>query len=289
MTSITKRITTDMPTLFATGRDSIIIHGGTEITINGVIRRPELEWETVLSLPELVPGTDYAVSLGEDGKPVVTPADTKNPIDTGAFAGFHFAPGGNAAARAGGDAVPAINPASIWDLGFRPSCPDPRGMTLVEMIDGQRFWVDIYLLGRDHADRGTSRFGAKIADGRSLDLLDYPTTTAIYAGHGKRMMTYEEFIAAALGVTEKSSAPKDPDITGLDAARTSRFGLMQATGNLWVWGTDGDPDDPRPSLFGGSWVNGSYAGSRYASLGSWPDVSGDNLSARGACDHLMPV
>ncbi|MCM2472121.1 hypothetical protein HGO38_01350 [Rhizobium sp. CG5] len=275
------------PVLFATGRDSIIIHAGTEITVDGKVHG--FEWETALSPPELVPGTDYAVSLGEDGKPVVTPADKQNPIETGAFAGFHYAPGGNAPARTGGDAVPAINPASIWDIRFRPAYCDPRGMFAFETADSQRLWGDIYKLGRDHVTQGTSRYGVKIADGRSLDLLDYATATAIYAGHGKRLMTYDEFKAAAVGVTERSAAPKDPDFTGLDAARTSRWGMMQATGNLWVWGTDGDPDDPRPSIFGGSWISGSNAGSRFAILGSWPGSSIGNLSARGACDHLSPV
>src|SRR5690606_5365299 len=109
----------------------------------------------------------------------------------------------------------------------------------------------------------------------------------ILADHGKRLPTYDEFRAAAYGVTEKSSAKSDPDVTDLDAARTSRFGLMQATGNLWIWGTDGDPDGPRPSLFGGSWFGGANAGSRCAALVYWPGYSRGDFSARGACDHLM--
>jgi len=40
----------------------------------------------------------------------------------------------------------------------------------------------------------------------------------------------------------------------------------------------------RASWFGGSWINGSNAGSRYANLDNWDDNSNDNLSARGACD-----
>lgn len=162
-------------------------------------------------------------------------------------------------------------------------------MTLVTMADGVEFWADIYLLNTDHKTLGTSRFGAKIADGRSLDKLDYQTAVDIYASHGKRLMTYEEFHSAAWGVTEKTSAPKDPDITGLDAARTSQFGLMQATGNLWVWGTDGDPDYSRPGIFGGSWLNGDSAGSRCAHLDYWPGLSHVYLSARGACGHLSPA
>ena len=36
-----------------------------------------------------------------------------------------------------------------------------------------------------------------------------------------------------------------------------------------------------PSIFGGSWINGDNAGSRYANLDNWPDNSNDNISARG--------
>ncbi len=274
-----------LPILVATGRESIGIRAGTVVYFGEKVRPfPE---DTALALDALKPGTDYAVTLDKAGAPVIMPADAENPIEAGAFAGFHFAPGGNAVARAGGDAVPAINPFSIWDVGSRPVCPDPRGMTLAGKPGGHRSWVDIYLLGADHDRYRTSRYGVEIADGRSLDLLDYPTAVNILAGNGKRLLTYDEFRIAAFGVTEKSAADRDPKTTGLDAPRTSRFGLMQATGNLWVWGTDGDPDDPRPSVFGGSWIRGSNAGSRCAALVRWPGISRGPLSARGACDHLV--
>lgn len=45
----------------------------------------------------------------------------------------------------------------------------------------------------------------------------------------------------------------------------------------------------RPSLFGGSWINGSNAGSRYANLDNWPDNSDRNISARGRCDDPFPA
>lgn len=107
------------------------------------------------------------------------------------------------------------------------------------------------------------------------------------ASHGKGLLSIEEFFAAAYGVTEKSADKGDPDMTGLDAPRTSKFGLMQATGNMWVWGHDGDPDEPRASSFGGSWISGDLAGSRYAYVGVWPEYSSDDLGARGRSDHLQ--
>lgn len=45
---------------------------------------------------------------------------------------------------------------------------------------------------------------------------------------------------------------------------------------------------PRPSIFGGSWIDGSNAGSRYANLDNWPENSNDNLGARGRSDDGMP-
>lgn len=266
---------------------------GTEISIRaGTViaageRKHTFAADTPIAIVSLDAGRDYAIGVGDDGAPYATACDT-NPLASGWIAGFHFAPGGNAEACAGGDGVPAINPRSLWDVGFRPACADPRGMTRVD-CGGRSLWVDIYLLGTGHRDQCTSRHGVEIADGRSLAKLDYTTAVEIYAGHGKRLLTCEEFFAAAYGVKERSSADHDPKSTGLDAARTSRFGLMQATGNLWIWGTDGHPDDPRPSIFGGCWFSGSYAGSRCAHLGFHPGSSSDIISARGACDHLNPA
>jgi hypothetical protein len=46
---------------------------------------------------------------------------------------------------------------------------------------------------------------------------------------------------------------------------------------------------PRASIFGGSWINGSNAGSRYANVDNWPENSNDNLGARGRSDDLMLI
>lgn len=40
----------------------------------------------------------------------------------------------------------------------------------------------------------------------------------------------------------------------------------------------------RASIFGGSWINGDNAGSRYANLDNWPENSNDDISARGRSD-----
>lgn len=264
-----------------TDRTRVFIRAGTTIGDVALAHDTEVEIPPV----DLVAGMDIVVHLAGE-KPVAAGWDADFG-DLPRIGGFHVAPGGNATARSGGDDVPAINPLSCWDAGFRPACADPRGMTLVTMPDGQRIWVDIYLLGKDHLLDGSSRHGVEIADGSSMqDGLNYKQAVAALAHHGKQLLTYDEYRVAAFGVTERSAAGRDPRITGLDAARTSAVGLMQATGNLWIWGTDGDPDDPRPSLFGGAWIDGSFAGSRYAYLDyHWPEYSDGSISARGRCDH----
>jgi hypothetical protein len=278
-----------VPAIKVTGAMTAVVRAGTRFA--GVHFRTDSK----IAPPDggYVAGTDYAVHVVR-GKPLARPLTSANP---GRFVlgGFHVAPGGNAGGKSGGDAKPAINPCSAWDRGFRPACRDPRGMTLVEGPHGP-FWADIYLLAQDHLSHGTSRMGATIADGNSLPekpaggaftRFDFATASEVMQHHGKQLLGAEEFFAAAIGVTERSAAGKDPCVTACDPARTSKFGLMQATGNMWVWGTDGHPHDPRPSFFGGSWIYGSRAGSRCADLGFWPVYSIDGLGARGRSDHLQ--
>ncbi|RVD18433.1 hypothetical protein EN749_05085 [Mesorhizobium sp. M7A.F.Ca.ET.027.02.1.1] len=279
-----------------TGTDAIAIKAGTVVTIAGAAHAFELD--TAVDIVDPAAGRDYCIFLGSDGKPRADICDAEM-LKGDILGGFHFAPSGNATARAGGDGIPAINPFSCWDLGFRPACPDPRGMAL---IDG-RFWADIYLLGTDHLTDGTSRFGQIIADGRSLPVkiggegrykkLDYATAGEIYTHHGKGMLSAEEFFAAAYGVSERTSRDKEPETTGDVSGDGKKFvsgwGLFDVTGTMWQWGTDGDPDNPRASIFGGSWFTGSEAGSRYANLGYWPVYSTGHISARGRSDHLKPA
>jgi hypothetical protein len=281
------------PALKATGRDSIVVKAGTGFA------GYTFKEDTPIAMPKagLEAGADYAVlfAVGDGPSAVKLIGAPENELCLG---GFHFAPGGNAPARAGGDDIPAINPCSLWDLKFRPACPDPRGMALVDLF-GRKFWADIYLTGASCSAEGTSKFGAVIADGNARPLdpkgktyprFDYETAAAVMTAHGKGLLSVEDFFAAAFGVTEKTARSGDPKITGLDAARTSKFGLMQATGNLWVWGHDGDPDEPRASVFGGSWFHDGDAGSRYASVAAdWPDSSDGDLGARGRGDHLQLV
>jgi Nitric oxide synthase, oxygenase domain len=269
------------------GRTDIAIKAGTSINHAGVTSTLAEALPVLLDNP--VAGLDYTVLFGLDGeklRAIAMPADMDADSTYVEIGGFHFAPGGNANGVAGGDDIPAINPFSCWDRNFRPACPSPRGMALID----NAFWADIYLTSAAPA-LGTSRYGVTIADGNSLPeghrRFDYAAAVAVLAAAGKQLLGAEEFFAATYGVTERSSADRDPKITALDAPRTSRHGIMQATGNMWTWGTDGHPDDPRASIFGGSWFSGSLAGSRYASLDNWPENSVINVGARGRSDHLV--
>ncbi|KAB2781241.1 phage major tropism determinant [Brucella anthropi] len=274
----------DQPIIQLEDPATVSIRGGTSITIDG--STVQFERDTAIASDPLIAGKDYAIGINAMGDLYVMVAD-ENPLNGKTFAGFHFAPSGNATDKSGGDGVAAINPYSLWDVGFRPSCPDPRGMAIVETGAGKLFWADIYMLGVDHMKNGTSKHGVMIADGRDLpvriggegtyDRCDFATVSEIYGHHGKHLLGAEEFFAAAYGVKERASRDDEPTLTGSledNAARfISRWGMFDITGTMWQWGTDGHPDDPRPSIFGGSWIGGRRAGSRYAHLANWAEGS----------------
>ena len=257
------------------------------VEVNGGVA--QIPAATIVTMPgSATTGTDYAIWLRPTGSLEAT-ADHTNPPVAGSrkIGGFHYAPGGNATGTTGGNSTAQINEYSFWDLKFRPVCSDPRGMTLV----ANAFWSDIYLTGVDAISNGSSKYNVEIADGSSPPKI--PTMfggdgSATYGSYtwfeamelamafGKRGMTQQEYMAACYGVTEASSSGSDPVSTILDAARTSKWGLIQATGNLWAWGRDragansntategrgSEFNAPNGSLFGGVWVDGANSGSR---------------------------
>lgn len=276
---------------------------------------------TSITMPSLTAGTDYAIWLETDGTLTATDNHTSPPTaNARKLGGFHYAPGGNATAQAGGDTTPAINEYSFWDLKWRPSCPDPRGMTLV----GGHFWADIYLTGVDHHINGTSKYNVTIADGTSP-----PKVPSLYGGngsttygsytwwegaellssHGKRPPTIQEFSALAYGTTEEASRGTDPVTTQMsttDDDFTSKWGVIQSTGCMRVWGNNfgggaldasyADNTGGRGSTFllsnvarfGGTATNTSFSGSRQSVWNANPTSSSDlYLSSRGVCDHMQ--
>lgn len=289
--------------------------------------RAEMGWFTVKTAAgqTFVAGTD-ALQGGTGGNPastttynsrlaVLSRGTTATQVQSSAFV-----------YGLGGDTTPAINEYSFWDLKWRPACPDPRGMTLVS----NAFWCDIYMLGVDHHTNGTSKNNVAIADGSAP-----PKVPTAYGGdgslvyrdgnwwnlaevlesHGKRPLTYDEYAAAAWGVAEARSRGNDPATTGLgttnngsshaDAVFTSKWGVIQASGCLWVWGADfgastggaGDTTQGRGTvstgsrvvLLGGDWNFGAASGSRCSDWGGAPTLSVNAVSVRARCDHLRLV
>ena len=272
---------------------------------------------TSITMPTLTAGTDYAIWLETDGDLVATTDHTSPPTaNARKVGGFHYAPGGNATAQSGGNTTAQINEYSFWDLNWKPACPDPRGMTLV----GGGFWVDIYLTGVDAITNGSSKYNVTMADGSSPPKVptmfggDGSTTYGSYTwfeaqelatAFGKRTMTQIEFMSAAYGTTEASSVGSDQVSTVLNAAYTSKWGVIQATGVLYVWGRDrggaystagwnantegrgSEYNAPNAVRFGGNWLDGSNSGSRCSNwLGAASD-SASSFGSRFACDHLQ--
>jgi len=284
---------------------------------------------TVVTMPvSPTIGTDYAVWAKPDGTLKATADHVVPPVDKAKkIGGFHYAPGSNATARAGGNDTPQINEYSFWDLTCRPVCPDPRGMVLV----ANQFWCDIYLTGVDAITNGSSKYNVEIADGSSppkIPAMFGGNGTATYgsytwyeanelaAAFGKRCLTNQEFLVAAYGTTEAtSSGGTDVPTTGINGTGstsnwnvfTSKWGLIQATGCMVIWGSDrgglygaaawhavtegrgSEYNEPYGSLFGGAWYGSMYSGSRGSNWGDAASVSHNSLGSRFACDHLMLV
>ena len=247
---------------FSTAAGAVSLNQDIRVSVGGLLRK-YLSGATVV-LPALSAGTDYAIYACSDGT-LQASANFSAPAgyttaNSRRIGGFHYAPGGNATGyNTGGDTTPAINPFSIWDLKWRPACPDPRGMALV----AGRFWADIYLCGTDVDANGTSRNAVKIGDGSSPPKVpamfggDGSTTygsftwfeaAELMASAGKQLLSYDEFVAAAYGTKEAVSRGRDAVTTGLGTSNagststdenfTSRWGLMQVSGCMHQWGRD---------------------------------------------------
>jgi hypothetical protein len=285
------------------------------IDVNGSIKT--ISSGTSITMPTATTGTDYAIWAKTDGTLEATSNHTSPPTaNARKVGGFHYAAGGNATGQSGGNSTPQINEYSLWDLKFRPACNDPRGMTLV----AGGFWVDIYLANTDCDANGTSKYNVTMADGSSppkvptafggngsttYGSLTWFESCELASAYGKRLLTQREFMAMAYGTTEASSVGTDQVSTILNAAYTSKWGVMQSTGVLWVWGDDrGGPfagaswnantegrgseyNAPNAVVLGGDWIAGSNSGSRCSVWSDSASSSGGNIGVRCACDHLL--
>jgi len=285
---------------------------------------------TSVAMPTLDVGTDYAIWCTPAGdieasSNFVTPP-TANSRRIG---GFHYAPGGNALIDAtgnwsnhtGGNDTPQINEYSFYDLKFKPSAPDPRGLTLVN----NSFWVGMYLMSNGDGAGPLHRYNVDPCRDGNAPFKQYATTPTRYSNaiplnisealmyNGFRMPNIDEFQLLALGTTEQTSlGGSGPGTTGVFSSGagtkerfTSAWGVFDATGVLNVWGRDGTgfitsgtvtgvsqgrTNDifriARFARFGGSWINVSTSGSRLVDADP-ASTSGTGFGSRGVCDHLI--
>ena len=285
------------------------------VEVNGNIKT--IASGTSITMPTFASGTDYAIWAKTDGTLEATSNHTSPPTaNARKVGGFHYAAGGNATAQSGGNTTPQINEYSFWDLKWKPACNDPRGMALV--ADG--FWVDIYLANTDCDTNGTSKYNVTMADGSSppkvptkfggngsttYGSLTWFESCELASAYGKRLLTQREFMAMAYGTTEASSIGSDQGSTILNAAYTSKWGVMQSSGVLYVWGDDragpfagaswnantegrgSEYNAPNAVLLGGAWDAGSIAGSRCSDWDNSASTSSSYIGVRFACDHLL--
>ena len=330
------------PALVKTGANTLAIKAGTTVYLSGGV--VSFASQTAVSMPALSAGEDYCVWVLPNGTaqatadPYTAPASA--PV-SGALkiGGFHYGlvasgttvAGGSFATTGAGmiwtqsdvDAIAGIDAWSIWDLNCRPACPiaEVRGMTSVRDSNGiPQFWFDAYFCSQNHIANGTSRFNTNVASGTVLPRIplifggngsnNYSTMTwyeaaEIAFSHGKRLMSYQEFAAAAFGVTENQSlggASSTIPSTARQAGYTSKWGGEQMTGHHWTWG------DTAHGVGGAAWVSGANRGQTYGtpfaalfggarngaassgsrcSLWSYSAWSSDwNFGLRAACDHL---
>ena len=296
-----------------TGVGTVSVKAGTSVEVLGSLIT--FATATAVTMPSLTAGTDYYIYVTTAGAisavaatgtwptPVASP-----PASSRNIGGFHYAAGGNAAARAGGNTTAQVNEFSLWDLKWKPAALDPRGMTLVN----NHFWSDIYLLNTAHATVGTS----------SNDQTIYDTNTwwdsvEVLGLYGKRPPRYREFADLAFGTTEAVSRGNDPVTTGIattnsgssqaDQVFTSKFGVIQSSGCMYVWGDEFGGGSAGASwtantggrgstyqlenaaLFGGLWYGSANSGSRSSLWNTSPTNSSNDVGARGVCDHLTLV
>jgi hypothetical protein len=294
------------------------------VEVNGTVLT--ISSGTSVSMPSATVGTDYAIWCSTAGALSAT-TDHTNPPSSNArkLGGFHYANGGNATGTSGGNTTPAINEYSMWDLKFRPTCDDPRGMTLI----GGNFWSDIYLTNTVPDTNGTSKYNVTIADGSSPPKIpskfggngttDYGSYTwweqsELLSSYGKRPPSVQEFCALAYGTTEAtSSGGTDVPTTGVSGTGatttwekfTSKWGVIQSSGCMYVWGrdfgggagsaawtanTEGRGSTYQLSnavILGGNWYSTSDSGSRSSAWHVSPTVSGSDIGSRGVADHLL--
>jgi hypothetical protein len=286
-----------------------------DVNVSGIALH--IENNSPVVMPELVVGTDYAIYATADG--LVASDNFTFPNDYTAensrrIGGFHY-----------GDNF--IYPRSFWDLKFKPTCDDPRGM--VRSFQG--FWADIYLLNTTPDLLGTSAYNAQIADGASCPKkptilggdgveqyigFSQEVASELFACYGKRLPNKHEFSILANGSLTGHAYGSDPVVTLFDNNSRSLIGCEQVSGHMLQWGADmwanglgagpgyewddlgllgkggiysynANNTGVGAVLLGGYWNNAGFAGSEASLWGDEPFNNREDYSARAVCDHYQ--
>ena len=288
-------------------------------------------------------GRDYYIYLCDTGNPqdagrIVISLNATfpsgwNAITSRKIGGFHFGVNRrintagqpvNSAGVAFGDNWEAntfngIVPRSIWTLQHRPKC-DPEGM--VYLTGG--VWVDIYQSSDDGAGGFLSRHNATPITG--TEGLNCYAFIERMLQTGKRLLTHQEFIQAAMGSPQGEAGAGNNNnawangtaraLTGTVVRAVSAVGCRDCVGNVWEWlndmigsgiqnapATTGAWRNPMPDqgfgqlwlwnendfralVAGGSWGNAANAGARCVALSNFPWDVSASVGGRGACDSL---
>ena len=315
---------TRQPAWTKTGASTAVTSTDLFIEVEGAVQ--SIASGTTITMPTLSVGVDYAIWCTPAGALQASSNFTSPPVaNSRLVGGFHFAPGGNAPISAtgdwtthnGGDTNPQINEYSFHDLKWRPSAPDPRGLTLVN----DSFWAGMYLMSNGDGAGPLHRYNVNPCRDGNAPFKPYATTPTRYtnaipinifevlAYNGFRAPDVNEFQLLAIGVNEaRSIGGTGPGNTGIVADRnknqqTSAWGVFDATGVLEVWGRDSLPSNVQDNnvtqgrsnnrwrisgfvRLGGHWNIGAVSGSRCVVT---DPASNSFLSTggRGVCQHLI--
>ena len=219
------------------------------------------------------------------------------------------------------DKIAGVNLYSLWDLRWRANVADLRAQRGFVLTDAGT-WVAIYFTGTDTDTNGLSRNNVAVASGTVLPRI--PATMGgngalTYAdynwwrvseharAYGARLLTEAEANIAFFGVTENQSlggASSTIPLTTRQPGYTSKYGIEQATGHIWIWGDDSAgaiatgfvenggrgqsyANTVIKVLLGGSRGSSATTGSRLSSWNGGPTYSNWNVGLRAAVDHLM--
>ncbi len=316
---------------------SIKIPAGLKLTIGiesfKIITDYTLSLASNLLIPETkTAGTDYFVYAKSDATFYISANDA---ITTDRLiGGFHYGLVGETETVTGNKTeadmvkIRGINQYSFWDLKYRPTA-SPKGMINIGLK-----WYDIYLLNSEHIINGTTKAGATIAAGATTNGRAIPKIPLEYGGngtltygkftwfqaceigkaHNKELISYAEFPTIAYGVTEGVSSSTNGYETVAGKIEhyphlTSKYGIEQATGTEWIWGSDvggnypttdwawrdntdsrgqiySTSNNPTAVILGGDRDNGVNAGSRASYWSHYVWNSRWHIGCRFACDHL---